>query len=299
MRGSVARTWRGALGAAIVILIAAAPSSARAGSFCETSVVHNYLKPLESLPSLKAEPARQRLPFGPSNLFFGISGQGPLIVDGPETGNQEVGYFLDYTPTNPHPTGKYLDWLVTAKLDRIDSTGLVRNSTGFKQVRGLHFRSSHTLSLELPEEPALYRLEVVFRDHSGKRLGRFGRYLRALKSHSEERLTLTQSTYSAGETVAPRLEDEGTDRLFYGLGYRIDEFDGVNWVPTSLGPKFFLLIGLSSFPGEAASCWRFTVPANTPPGRYRFYTSADVYKTTARDERPRRSALTAEFEVVP
>ncbi len=291
--------WCGTLWAATAILVAAAPSGASASSFCETSVVHNYLKPLEGLPSLRTEPTRQRLPFGPGNLFFGTNGQGPLIVDDPQVGSQEVGYFLDYTPTNPQPTGKYLGWLVTAKLDRVDSTGRVRESAGFKQVRGLRFRSSHTLSFELSEEPALYRLEVVFRNDSGKRLGRFGRYLRVLESHPEERLTLLQSAYRPGETVVPRLENEGTDRLSYGLGYSIEQFDGAAWVPTSLGPKFFLAIGLDSFPGEAASCWEFTVPIDTPPGRYRFRTSADAYKTTARQERPERSSLTAEFEVVP
>jgi hypothetical protein len=188
---------------------------------------------------------------------------------------------------------------VTAKLDRVNSAGRVRGSAGFKQVRGLHFRSSHTLAFELPEEPALYRLEVVFRDHSGKRLGRFGRNLRVLKSHSDEQLTLLQSAYQAGETVAPRLENEGTDRLLLGLGYGIEEFDGTDWVATSLGPEFFLLIGLSSFPGEAASCWKFTIPMDTAPGRYRFQTSADIYKTTGRKERPEHSSLTVEFEVVP
>ena len=293
------RIWRGALCAAAVIFVATTPSGASAGSFCETSVVHNYLKPLESLPSLRTEPTRQRLPFGPGNLFFGTSGQGPLIVSGPEVGSQEVGYFLDYTPTNPHPTGRYISWLVTAKLDRIDPIGRARESAGFKQVRGLRFHSSHSLSFEISEEPALYRLEVVFRNGSGKRLGHFGRYVRVIDSHSDERLTLMQSTYHPGETVAPRLENEGTDRLSYGLGYGIEEFDGGNWVPTSLGPKFFLLIGLYSLPGETASCWGFTVPTDTPLGRYRLQTSADVYKTTARQERPEHSSLTAEFEVVP
>jgi hypothetical protein len=283
---------------AIVISIAAVPANAGASGFCATSVVHNYLKPLEGLAPLRTEPAEQRLPFAPRNLFFGISGPGPLIVADRKAGTQEVGYFLDYSPTAPHPTGKYLNWLVTAKLDRINSSGRVLKSVGFEQVRGLRFRRSHALSFVLSAEPALFRLEVVFRNGAGERLGRYGRYLRVVESHSEERLTLSQSSYGPGETMAPRLENEGTDRLNYGLGYEIAEFDGVDWAPTSLGPKLFLPIGVDSFPGEAASCWRFTIPAGTPPGKYQFRTSADIYETSATRERPRRLFLNAEFEVV-
>jgi len=283
---------------AIFIALLAAPL-ARADSFCGQSIIHDYLKPLKELPTLRGEPTKQQLPFAPRNLFFGPIGQGALIVSNSTAGKQEVGYFLDYTPTSPHPTGRHLNWVVTAKLSRIDSTGRVLQRIGFKQVRGIRFHSSHVLSFELSEEPALYRLEVVFRDGSGKRLGRFGRYLRAVESHSDVRFTLAQSAYHAGETVLPRLENEGTDRLLYGLGYSIEQFDGVNWTPTSLGPKIFLAIGLASSPGEAVSCWGFKIPAETSPGKYRLSTSADVYETTARDERSTRVPLNAEFEVVP
>lgn len=297
MRGGRARVLYSGL-CAIFIALLAAPL-ARAESFCDPGVVHDYLKPLKELPALRGEPAKQQLPFAPRNLFFGSIGQGALIVGNSTAGKQEVGYFLDYTPTSPHPTGRYLNWLVTAKLNRIDSTGRVLQGIGFKQVRGIRFHSSHALSFELSEEPALYRLEVVFRNSAGKRLGRFGRYLRAVESHSDVRFTLAQSAYHSGETVSPRLENEGTDRLLYGLAYRIEQFDGASWIPTSLGPKFFLAIGLSSSPGEAASCWGFRVSAETPAGKYRLSTSTDVYETTARDERAKQMPLNAEFEVVP
>jgi len=257
-------------------------------------MVQDYLKPLEDLPSLTSEPVGQQPPFAPHDLSFGTTGPETLVI-----GKQKVGYFLDYRPTVAQPTGKDLDWLVTAKLARINSSGRVLESGGFKRVRGLRFHRRHTLAFELSSEPALYRLEVVFRNSAGKRLGHYGRYLRVLEPQPGPHLTLLQSTYRPGETVAPRLENEGPNWLFYGLGYGIEEFDGSNWVPTSLGPKAFLLIGLISSPGETASCWRFTIPADIAPGKYRLRTSIDIYKEPSRRE-PRESAyLTAEFEVVP
>lgn len=293
MLGGRLRTWCGVL-CAIPVLVAVVPASAGASGFCETGAVRNYEKPLEALPPLRPGPVDERLPFGPRNLFFGPIGDGPVAV-----GSQQVGYSLTYSRSTPRPTGKKLGWLVTAKLDRIDAKGRALERLAFKQVDGLRLPSKHTLAFRISAEPALYRIEVVFRDGSGKRLGRYGKYLLIIEQQSGARLNLLQSSYRPGETVVPRLENEGTDTLFYGLGYVIEEFDGVEWVPTSLGPKFFLLIGLSSSPGEAASCWRFTVPAETPPGKYRFRLSIDVYKEPSRRESPEHSSLTAEFEVVP
>jgi hypothetical protein len=293
MEGTWSKMWCGAL-CAVLLLAAAGTANARASAFCETSVIHNYEKPLEAMPPIRASPERERLPFGPGNLFFGTIGIGPVAV-----GSQEVGYAMTYSRTAPHPTGSKLGWLVTAKLDRVDATRRVTEPVAFEQVDGVRFPSKHQLAFKVSSKPALYRIEAVFRDGSGKRLGRYGRYLRVVQMHSEKRLALPQTSYRVGETVAPRLENEGTDTLFYGLGYAVDKFDGINWAPTSLGPEAFLLIGLYSFPGEAASCWPFTVPAEAQAGEYRLRLSVTTYKALPIRKRPHASFLTAEFEVEP
>ncbi len=275
------------------MLVAVVPTSASAGSFCESGPVHDYLKPLDGLPSLTSEPVGERVPFAPHHLSFGATGPNTLAI-----GKQKAGYYLDYRPKAAHPNKRDLGWLVTAKLTRINSAGRVLESVGFKRVRGLRSHRRYTLAFELSSEPALYRLEVVFRNSSGKRLGRYGRYLRVLEPQAGPHLTLFQSTYRPGETVAPRLENEGTGWLSYGLGYGIEEFNGSGWAPTSLGPKVFLLIGLSSGPGKTASCWRFTIPADTAPGRYRLLTSIEVYKDASDRELVEKTSLSAEFEVV-
>jgi hypothetical protein len=257
-------------------------------------MVQDYLKPLEGLPALTSEPVGHRLPFAPPNLSFGATGTETLAI-----GRQEAGYFLDYIPTAAHPTGRDLGWLVTAKLARINPAGRVLERVDFKRVRGLRFHRRHKLAFGLSPEPALYRLEVVFRNSSGKRLGRYGRYLRVMAPQPGPHFTLFQTAYRPGETVAPRLENEGVSWLFYGLGYVIEAFDGSNWVPTSLGPKVFLAIGLISGPGETASCWRFTIPAGATPGRYRLLTSIDIYDEPSHREPAEKAFLAAEFEVVP
>lgn len=286
------RLCRVALCTAIAI-VGVVPASAAASGFCETSTVHNYEKPLESMPPIRQGPTTQKLPFGPANVFFGSVGPGPLAI-----GSEEVGYFLDYTRIATHPKGKRLDWLVTAKLDRVDTEGHTQESVAFEKVGGLRFPSEHTLAFVLSAKPALYRVEIVFRDGSGQLLGRYGEYVRVMLPHPESRLTLPQSAYRPGEVVAPRLENMGTDRLLYGLGYSIEKFDGTGWSRASISPTgAVLLIGLGSGPGEAASCWSFAVPSGAPPGQYRFLLSADAYRGDRR-EHPEKLALSTEFEIL-
>lgn len=293
MRGRPPRLCSGALCAAIAIA-AVLPASAAASGFCETSQVHNYEKPLEGMPPVRPSPETQKLPFGPGNIFFGSRGPGPLAI-----GSEEVGYSLDYTRIATHPSGKRLDWLVIAKLDQVDAEGHVQKRVAFDQVNGLRFPSKHTLAFPLSARPALYRLEVVFRDGSGQRLGRYGEYVRVMRSRPEAHLVLSQSAFRPGELVAPRLENKGTDRLFYGLGYSIEEFDGTGWSRASISPTgAVLLIGLWSGPGEAASCWRFVVPTDAAPGKYRFVLSVDAYRGAAR-EHSEKLALSSEFEILP
>ena len=291
MGGSAPRFLRFALCTAIACA-GLVPANAVAGSFCETRTVRNYEQPLERMPPIRKVPARQKLPFGPGNISFGQQSSGPLVV-----GSEEVGYFLDYTRTTAHPNGKRLNWLVTAKLDRVDAEGQALESIAFRQLDGLRFPSKRTLSFPLSSRPALYRLEIVFRDRSGQRLGRYGEYMRVMRPDSESRLTLPHVAFHPGEVVAPTLVNEGTDRLSYGLAYAIEEFDGTGWSRAPLGQMFFLAIGLGSGPGVAASCWSFSVPSGATPGKYRFVVSADAYRSDSSN--PEKRTLTAEFEILP
>jgi hypothetical protein len=251
------------------------------------------MKPLATMPKLPAAPLTDRLPFGPRNVFFSRVGQSPLVI-----GGGEIGFGLDYSETATKPTGRRLSWIVTAKLSR----AIAGNDWGAidsRQLRGLSFPSGHQLAFTVSGKPAIYRIEVVFRDGSGKKLARYGQYFRVLRPTLDAKLSLDKSAFYPGEVVAPWLDNHGTEPLFYGLAYSIESFNGNGWERASIAPSGIVpLIGLWSGPGESASCWRFTVPTNAPPGLYRFVWKGNVARAESIAQR-RPLTLIAEFEILP
>jgi hypothetical protein len=267
--------------------------AAKADPFCESRTVRNYMKPLEAMPKLPAAPLTDRLPFGPRNVFFSRIGQGPLVI-----GGDEIGFGLDYSEIATKPTGRRLAWIVTAKLSRAIA-GNDWEAIDSRQLRGLSFPSGHGLSFVVSGKPAIYRIEVVFRNGSGEKLGRYGQYFRVLRSTLDAQLTLDKRAFYPGEIVAPWLDNYGTEPLFYGLAYSIESFNGSGWERASIAPSGIVpLIGLWSGPGESASCWRFTVPADAPPGLYRFVWNGNVTRAGSIPQR-RPLTLTTEFEILP
>jgi hypothetical protein len=151
----------------------------------------------------------------------------------------------------------------------------------------------------LSGKPSLYRFEIEFLNWAGKRIGRFGRYLRVLRPRRDARLALNPTSFRPGDTVAPRLENFGTESLLYGLGYSIESYDGAAWARSPIDrPRPIPLIGLRTGPGEAASCWDFTIPSDAPPGLYRFVWSGRASRETIPGH-DGRLKLTAEFQVLP
>jgi len=151
----------------------------------------------------------------------------------------------------------------------------------------------------LPGKPSLYRFEIEFRNRAGKRIGRFGRYLRVMRPRRDARLTLKATSFQPGETVSPRLENFGTESLLYGLGYSIESYDGATWSRSAIDrPRPVPLIGLRTGPGEAASCWDFTIPPDARPGLHRFVWSGRASRETIPGHNGGLK-LTADFQVLP
>jgi hypothetical protein len=279
--------------ASVLAMLIATPAIADADPFCETSVVRNYRKPLEGMPPLHSSPLGERLSFGPRNVFFGRTGPWPLVV-----GSAEIGFHLSYASITKHNTGPPLHWLVTAKLAQVDLSGLVRDVIDWKRVDGLELSDRISFSFQPPSKPALYRIEVVFRNKSRKKLGRFGEYFRVMRPTLDAGLSLNGASFRPGETVSARLENYGTEALSYGLHYSIEAFDGSAWARSPISPSGpVVAIGLATGPGEAASCWDFRIPPDAPPGLYRFVWSGESYRNRFTGFRP--LTLTAEFQIAP
>jgi len=272
-----------------------APARATAAGFCKTGVVRNYLKPLEAMPPLHGVPATSDLPFGPAGVFLSERAVGPIV-----SGRSSIGFSLSFGSRTLKPSPR-LDWTVVARLVRVARHEHARRALARQRehVVRLDSRSRRRFSFEISGRPSLYRFEIEFRNRAGKRIGRFGRYLRVLRPRRDARLTLETTSFQPGDTVSPRLENYGTESLLYGLEYSIESYDGATWARSPFDrPRPVPLIGLRTGAGGAASCWGFTIPSDAPPGRYRFVWSGRTSRETIPAHNG-RLRLTAEFRVLP
>jgi len=119
---------------------------------------------------------------------------------------------------------------------------------------------------------------------------------------ADVRLTLNGTTFQPGEEVLGKVENFGTELLFYGLGFGLERYDGAAWLPVDLSALFgrpfgFLLIGLGIGPGRSDDCSSaLPVPTSMSPGLYRMVKSVDVV-----GQRPFREgsrSIMAEFTIV-
>lgn len=290
-------SWTGARPAAVAVLALAsllAAPRAMAG-FCETGVVHNYLKPLEEMPALRSVPVTGSLPFGPAGLFIGERAVGPVVA-----GKTLAGFSLSFGSRMEAPSPR-LGWTVVARLVRVARRERVRRLLEKRTARLARMNPGERrrFSFRVSGKPSLYRLEIEFRNREGRRIGRFGEYLRVLGPNRKARLALKGTSFRRGETVSPRLENYGTETLLYGLDYSIQFHDGTEWARSpSFPPQPVLRIGLRTGPGETAACWKVTIPEDAPPGRYRFVWSGRASGGAI----PRRAVpltLATEFRVLP
>ena len=153
-------------------------------------------------------PNHGKLPFGPTGLSLAGRDQSSLMPPA----EADIGFtFFRERNASAEARHKRFNWLVTAKLARLNTDG---------QVSALGWRQKHLTSLgtgrkvpfrlPFPGELGLYRLEIVFRDSAGKRLGRFGEYFRLLHPAKPNRLlTLNGDSFLPGETVVARAEERG------------------------------------------------------------------------------------------
>jgi hypothetical protein len=280
------------------LVAAAAPASASA-TFCQTAVVHDYMKPLEQTPAIRPVPLDGHLPFGPARVFVGRANPLQLLV-----GPSEAGFSLSFSPY--YRGAKYsplLNWIVEARFASVDRRGETRELLGIRREDVKRLRSDESgsgrllLSFDV-KQPGLYRVEMTIERPSGKRLVRYGEYIRMVPRRENLRLALPTAQVRPGEVVSPWLENRGTESLFYGLGYAIERWNGSAWEPVPLPFSAVPAIGLGTGPGRAASCWSYQVPSDATPGRYRFVLRLDrgwgIWSAQERE-----ATLTAEFEVTP
>ena len=169
---------------------------------------------------------------------------------------------------------KWLGWTVESRLVRINGRGrslrLANSSSerfGLLKAAGRgSLRSREVGGFARAPGPGLYRYDLAFRNQRGRLLGRFHDYYLVVRRNPEIRLALDGSSFSAGESVSAKVEDPGTECVFYGEDFGIDRFDGASWSPIDWEQVFGHraisgLVGYFSAPGTAGQCVSgFTVP---------------------------------------
>jgi len=155
------------------------------------------------------------------------------------------------------------------------------------------------LFFSVSAEPALYRVDIVFRNRTGKRLGAYGQYFRVVSPLQDARLRLNATSYRPGETVYARVENFGTELVTYGVSYSIERYNGTSWGEAPESPNGpWILPLLFSQPGTSGRCSGFSIPTEMTPGRYRFAKPADYAGHSGSGPRREvRVLLTAEFDV--
>lgn len=259
----------------LLLALAAATTACGAGNgFCQTAVLRDYYKPLKHLPAMHPSPLGEHLPFAPPRIGLSrLSGQQLQVGAG------ERGFTLSFDPyeTNRVSPSRRLDWQVTARLVSLDKRGKARAVVGKVERRVERLRPTsegfHGLKFDfdLPGKPAVYRLEIAFESKSGKRLGRFGEYIRVLRPSLDVGISLNATSYHRGETLRATLENRGGAFLSFGLSRLIEYWDGNAWTqPVAFPGGPVPAIGLLLGPGESASCWSVAIPPDAVPGTYRF-----------------------------
>jgi hypothetical protein len=291
-----------ATAAACLALAALLPAGAAAAICDEGPPARDYARPLKRLPHMPAGPRDEHLPFAPARVFFNHSLGGPLFV-----GGGQVGYSLSFSPwTEGNAWSPLLNWTVEARYVRVDRRGRPLRLMGravheVKRLRADEVGGQRSHALEFlfgAGRPGLYRLEITFEGAGGRRLGRYGEYLRVLRPVTDVRLRLDRATAAPGERIEAWLENYGTTSIFTGLYRSIQYFDGSSWVLAPGGaPGPTLAIGIGVGPGASLGCWGFTIPADEPEGLYRFVIEADAeWGTRLRARKP--LDVSAEFAIV-
>lgn len=258
--------------------------------FCEGSLARDFLAPFERMPKLPAPAPTGRIGFGPASLR--LQPLPPLLVN-----EGSVGYKISLRrPSRP----VYVNWDMTTTLTRIDWRGRPIETLDIvhRHVKAVRPRRGAGVHFDVSKKPAVYRVTAVFRSQSGRKLGTYGFYFRVVALTQGAQLKLNAARYRPETRVFGRVDNFGSETVFYGEPYRIEKLEGTSWVKAPESPRWFTLPLYSTGPGLAGNqCSGFWIPPTMPPGRYRMSKEVDFGDWRPLNREP--TLLTAEFDIAP
>jgi hypothetical protein len=287
-----------AAGAAKKKSAAATKKAAAAAPFCSSTVIDNYLAPLEKLQKIPAVPEGGVLPFAPEGMTLGVTGPQGVLV-----GGSNVGFRLTNGATEVTPA-RTLNWTVLERLTRLTQNGTHLHPAGLKRInlKQLPAGKHRGLTFPIADQPAVYSLEVTIQNHRGRLLGRYGEYIREVPRAVDAGMTLSATdNVPPGSTLEECFENHGSASMQPGAT-SLERFDGTAWRPITVGPQYTVPTATAPRilgPGEGERIG-FYVPPNALPGLYRANAAGNVLAPGALTASPPAEQITlaAEFGVL-
>jgi hypothetical protein len=250
---------------------------AAAAPFCSHTVIDNYRAPLETLQKIPTVPEGGTLRFAPEGMTLGITGPQGVLVGGSNVGFRLTNAAAEATTTTP------LNWTVLERLTRLTENGTHPHPSGLKRINlgQLPAGKHRGLTFPIPDQPAVYSVEVTIQNHRGRLLGRYGEYIREVN-----RTVNTAITLAATDNVAPGsylescFENHGSASVT-PTGTSLERFDGTIWRPVVIGPQYSptqTAIQRTLGPGEGERIGTL-VPPNAKPGLYKLTATGSVADT--------------------
>jgi hypothetical protein len=165
-----------------------------------------------------------------------------------------------------------LDWTVTAQLWKVDGAGtpIAEIDHGRLFIGRLNAAHQPNLSLGPPSSRGFYRFDIQFTDRSGTVLGSFGAYFKLVRPFWKARLGLSRRKPRQGQRVLSRVENLGTETVYFGEDFRIQKKEGGTWVQIPNPTQRFWFRWLGGVgPGSSGRCSMLHLPDDFPPGHYR------------------------------
>lgn len=269
---ALARIWLlvGALAASLAAASASdlrdAAADTHSGGFCKPEAsVRDYLGPLGRFPQTKGFPESGRLRGGPKTLRV-FPPRERLIAIGRDQ-FEARGALGHEPPRPPAPLG----WWVSSRLERIvdgggDEDRIVKAKRQY--VATVNSFRTRNFGFGSHVAPGVYRLDVSFQSKRGRPLSEYQEYFRAVKAHSNLKLSTNPSNLSPGAAGFLRIENYGTVSASYSYQYRMWRVgDGrKSEVPSS--PQVYSGDRPLVRAGRTGKCIQFSVPADAQAGDY-------------------------------
>lgn len=248
--------------------------AATSAVFCGSPVVDNYWATIEKLPPIPTVPEGGVLPFAPEGLTLGITGPQGILVGG----STSVGLRL----TNAAAATPRLDWVVLERLIRFSADGTKIQPAGLKRIdlKQLPAGKHRGVTFPLTAAPGIYSLEITIQNHRGRRLGRYGEYLRVVNRTVEVGIKLAAyDNVAPGSYVESCFENHGSASVA-PTATSLERLDGTTWRPVEVpvGPQYApaqSAIQRALGPGEAERIGTL-VPPNAKSGLYKLNASGVV-----------------------